>query len=81
MRIEWGNGISDERTEPGGDVETVCYHLAERYIVEFPRPYHSTPGQHVLEVTIDKMDAFIRPAGLSVPIADLGLAGRSIDAR
>ncbi len=47
--------------------------VRERYIVEFPRPYHSTPGQHVLVVTIDKMDAFIRPAGLSVPIADPAL--------
>ena len=47
--------------------------VRERYIVEFPRPYHSTPGQHVLVVTIDKMDAFIRPAGISVPIADPAL--------
>ena len=44
--------------------------VRERYIVEFPRPYNSTPGQHVFVVTIDKMDAFIRPAGISVPIAD-----------
>jgi hypothetical protein len=44
--------------------------VRERYIVEFPRAYNSTPGQHVLVVTIDKLDAFIRPAGISVPIAD-----------
>jgi hypothetical protein len=44
--------------------------VRERYIVEFPRAYNSTAGQHVLVVTIDKIDAFIRPAGISVPIAD-----------
>jgi hypothetical protein len=28
------------------------------------------PGQHDFLVTIEKMNAFIRPAGISVPIAD-----------
>lgn len=41
-----------------------------RYIVEFSRPYNSTSGNHSLVVTIEKSDAFIRPAGISVPIAD-----------
>jgi hypothetical protein len=44
--------------------------VRERYIVEFPRPFNSTVGEHVLLVTIDKMDGFIRPAGISVPMAD-----------
>ncbi len=44
--------------------------VRERYIVEFPRPLNSTVGKHSLLVTIDKMDAFIRPAGISVPMAD-----------
>jgi len=44
--------------------------VRERYIVEFPRPFNSTVGEHVLLVTIDKMDAFIRPAGIAVPMAD-----------
>jgi hypothetical protein len=41
-----------------------------RYIVEFPRPYRSKGGEHSLVVTIDKSNAFIRSAGISVPIAD-----------
>jgi hypothetical protein len=44
--------------------------LRERYIVEFPRPLHSESGEHSLTVTIDKSDAFIRPAGISLPMAD-----------
>lgn len=41
-----------------------------RYIVEFPRPSNSTAGRHDFLVMIDKSAAFIRPAGISVPIAD-----------
>jgi hypothetical protein len=41
-----------------------------RYILEFPRPYNSTVGQHELVVTIDKSKAFIRSTGISVPLQD-----------
>ena len=44
--------------------------VRERYIVEFPPPFNSTAGGHCLLVTIDKLDAFIRPAGITVPMAD-----------
>jgi hypothetical protein len=44
--------------------------VRERYIVEFPPPFNSTAGGHRLLVTIDKLDAFIRPAGITVPMAD-----------
>jgi hypothetical protein len=44
-----------------------------RYIVEFPRPSNSTAGKHDFLVTIDRSNAFIRPAGISVPIADPAL--------
>jgi hypothetical protein len=44
--------------------------LRERYVVEFPRPFHSTIGEHNLAITIDESDAFIRPAGIAVPMAD-----------
>jgi hypothetical protein len=47
--------------------------LRGRYIVEFPRPLNGTVGEHNLIVKIDKSDAFIRPAGISVPIADPAL--------
>ena len=44
--------------------------LRERYIVEFPRPFDSKGGAHSLVVSIDKSHDFIRPSGISVPIAD-----------
>jgi hypothetical protein len=48
--------------------------LRERYIVEFPRPAHSTSGAHGIEVKIAKAaEDFIRPAGISVPIPDAAL--------
>jgi hypothetical protein len=45
--------------------------VRERYIVEFPRPLNSTPGEHGLRVKIAKSeDDFIRSAGISVPMPD-----------
>ena len=43
--------------------------VRERYIVEFPPPFNSTGRGHRLQVTIDNLDAFIRSAGITVPIA------------
>jgi len=44
--------------------------LRGRYIVEFPRPFNGTPGPHNLAVMIDKSHAFIRSAGIAVPMPD-----------
>ena len=44
--------------------------LRERYIVEFPRPAESEPGELGMEVKIAKGNYFIRPSGISVPIPD-----------
>ena len=44
-----------------------------RYIVEFPRP-DTGAGFHTLDISVDKLDVFIRPAGVEVPIADPELA-------
>ncbi|WP_433971724.1 hypothetical protein [Tunturiibacter lichenicola] len=41
-----------------------------RYIVEFPRPLHGAIGPHDLLVSVDKSNAFVRSAGVSVPIVD-----------
>jgi hypothetical protein len=42
-----------------------------RYIVEFPRPAKAAPGEHIKEIKIAGItNAFIRPAGISVPIPD-----------
>jgi hypothetical protein len=44
--------------------------LRDRYIVEFPRPDNLSTGDHDFLVSIAGLDGFIRPAGISVPIAD-----------
>ena len=44
--------------------------LRKRYIVEFPRPEDIESGKHSIQVTISRSNAFIRSAGISVPIAD-----------
>lgn len=49
--------------------------LRQRYIVEFPRAHNEMVGVHDMEVRVDKgADYFIRPTGISVPIADPALA-------
>jgi hypothetical protein len=44
--------------------------VRERYIVEFPRPTHSTAGEHDLRVKIDKGVYSIWASGVSVPLPD-----------
>jgi hypothetical protein len=36
--------------------------------VEFPHPVDTQGGEHWMNITIEKADAFIRPAGVSVPV-------------
>jgi hypothetical protein len=47
--------------------------LRGRYILEFPRPDAGGVGDHHIDVTITKTDAFIRPAGISYPAPDPAL--------
>jgi hypothetical protein len=47
--------------------------VRQRYIVEFPRPSNSTPGEHGMEVKIAKGDYVIRAAGVSMPVPDAAL--------
>jgi len=44
--------------------------LRTRYIVEFPRPDALSKGPHSFLVTVADPHYFIRPAGISLPIAD-----------
>ncbi len=44
--------------------------LRERYIIEYPRSNTATAGTHDLLVTIPDPWAYVRPAGISVPLAD-----------
>lgn len=41
-----------------------------RYILEFPRARNSTAGEHAISVKVEKSDAFIRVAGVSVALPD-----------
>jgi hypothetical protein len=45
-----------------------------RYILEFPRPDAGNGGDHLIQVTLTKTDAFIRPAGISYPPVDPSIA-------
>jgi hypothetical protein len=58
----------------GAELKRLTKILRERYIVEFPRPLKQVAGDHEIEVAISKMKGFIRPAGVSVPIADPKIA-------
>jgi VWFA-related protein len=42
--------------------------LRKRYIVEFPHPIDTKGGRHEMEVTVENLDAFIRPSGIGVPV-------------
>jgi hypothetical protein len=44
--------------------------LRERYIIEYPRSNTATAGIHALSVTIPDGFAYVRAAGISVPLAD-----------
>jgi len=44
--------------------------LRERYIIEFPRGDQDKPGRHDLNVTLIKTQAYVRPTGISMPLAD-----------
>jgi hypothetical protein len=47
--------------------------VRQRYIVEFPRPSNSTPGQHGMDINIAKGTYLIRAAGVSMPVPDAAL--------
>jgi hypothetical protein len=56
------------------NLKRVVAFLRGRYILEFPRPDSNRGSEHIIEVTITKTDAFIRPAGISYPPPNPSLA-------
>jgi hypothetical protein len=56
------------------DVSTNLKHVVDlvrgRYILEFPRPDKSLPGEHRIDITLANSDAFIRAAGVAIPLPD-----------
>jgi hypothetical protein len=42
--------------------------LRERIVIEFPRPKNTVPGTQIISVMLPNSDAFIRSAGVTVPL-------------
>jgi len=68
--LSGGLVFSANRSDVAARLKGFVTMVRGRYLVEFPRPYNSTRGQHQLVVTIDKSKAFIRSTGIAVPIQD-----------
>jgi hypothetical protein len=68
--LSGGMVLTASRRTEAEELKRFTTMLRGRYIVEFPRPFHSKGGEHSLTVTIDESDAFIRSSGITVPIAD-----------
>ena len=52
-------------------LETFVTMLRNRYIVEFPRPDHSTPGFHTINITVSGPDDFVAlSSGVTFPTTD-----------
>jgi hypothetical protein len=54
----------------GKQVQWFMTMVRGRYIVEFPHPVSTTPSYRVMDITIAKSLAFIRPAGAAVSVDD-----------
>jgi hypothetical protein len=52
------------------DLQRFTTLLRGRYIVEFPHPLDTVGGDHQMDITIEKQEAFIRPSGIAVPVDD-----------
>ena len=58
----------------GPELKRFTEMLRERYVVEVPRPAHSTSGEHGFAVKVAKGDDyFIRPTGITVPLPDVAV--------
>jgi hypothetical protein len=52
------------------DLNKVTDFIRGRYILEFPTPFNPTTGTHVVDVSLHRIEAFIRPSTVTVPLAD-----------
>jgi hypothetical protein len=68
--LSGGMVLTASRRTEADELKRFVTMLRGRYIIEFPRPFHSKGGEHSLTVSIDKSDAFIRSSGITVPIVD-----------
>jgi hypothetical protein len=72
LLAELSGGIVRRTTEYSlaRDLSSFIKTLRDRTIIEFPRPKQATAGVHNIVVELAKSRAFIRPAGIGVPVAD-----------
>lgn len=68
--LSGGMLVVTDKSDVGPTLKDILRDIRERYIVEFPRASNSTVGYHNLLITIEKSNAFIRPSGVSLPVAD-----------
>jgi len=68
--LSGGMVLTTEGKEVARQLQWFIKMLRGRYIVEFPHPLDSAGGEHGMDITIEKADAFIRPAGISIPADD-----------
>lgn len=69
-QLSGGTMVTTYNSGLAGALGQVLGMVRERYVVDFPRPTNATAGRHTLEIRVDKGVNFVRPAGISVPIAD-----------
>jgi hypothetical protein len=51
-------------------LDTFIAMVRGRYIIEFPRPDDSTPGRHLIDITLRSRRAFIASAGVEVALPE-----------
>ena len=65
-----GMVLTATRTELADRLKWFTTLLRDRYILEFPRPRDAEGGKVEMSVTVEKMKAFILPAGIGIPLPD-----------
>lgn len=68
--LSGGVVLSADPNELTKQLEWFTTLLRDRYIVEFPHAIDTKGGYHAMQITIDKSDAQILAAGVSIPVDD-----------
>ena len=65
-----GVELAATRKTLGSSLAEFVQMLRERYIVEYPRADNEVAGEHTVEISIGRRDAYVRSSGIEVPLAD-----------
>lgn len=68
--LSGGLALPANRWNAGRQLARIPQLVRGRYILEFPRPYNTTAGDHAIDVQVAKSGDFIRASGTSVPLPD-----------